>query len=318
MNPIIVPSDPIRAVFTEDVVRRWRTARPTESLRDRLFALSASGPMPNDPDMVENVRFGRARKAAWDVYLEAAFACGLLAEPHGEDLMARLRDTNDDNFRGAMAECLAAWFLAGKLRLNVSARPTGKDDRPLELLVGVPGGDVHVEVKAPLREADYDAGARWVDDSDILARCLQDASKKFKNDARNLVMMVGRLTIPGNAHRRFFSKAFYADQRWAVSVDKETGEPVSSRIEYLPDGLFLKKWGNEGVRHTKVSGVLWVEESIKPYRFLGRDRCSIAFHDALVMHNPNAQCALPEEPWGDCPQFVRRGDDLLWTDGHRV
>jgi hypothetical protein len=43
-----------------------------------------------------------------------------------------------------------------------------------------------------------------------------------------------------------------------------------------------------------------------------------AEHDALMMHNPNALHPLPDEPWGDCPQLVPRGNAMEWTDGQRV
>ena len=58
----------------------------------------------------------------------------------------RLTSVEDDQFRSAISECLAAWYFRGMLGLPTSARPTGNRNRPLELLVKIPEGDMHVEV----------------------------------------------------------------------------------------------------------------------------------------------------------------------------
>ncbi len=321
MRPTLAGSRDLRAIFTEEVMDRLAGATQTDALAYRRVVLTASGPLPSDPWDAEDVMRWRGQRAAWEVYLDAAFACGLFDEPHGRDLVERLTHVDDGQFRSGMAECLAAWYFAGKLRLPTSARPTGNNDRPLELLVTLPDGDLHVEVKAPLREPVVDGRAHSVDDSDILESCLAKAASQFRKDARNLLFLAGRLTLPIMRHRRFLSKAFYADQAYVFRVNRETGEPVGEgRVEYLPTGRFLKQWGNEqGPRHTRVGGVLFVEENIRQYRSpFGRDWKFLAFHDALMMHNPNALHPLPEEPWRECPQLVQRGDVIEWTDGHRV
>jgi hypothetical protein len=314
-------SDPLRAIFTDVVMERLAAAPQTQSLKWRRLVLTASGPMPSDRWDAEMVMRARGQKAAWDVYLDAAFACGLFDEPYARDLVERLTHVDDAQFRSGMAECLAAWYFMGKLRLPTSARPTGNNERPLELLVKLPDGDVHVEVKSPLREPIVDGRGHWFDDSDILESCLARASSQFRKDARNLLFLTGRLTLPIMSQRRFLSKAFYADQALVFHINRETGDPVGKgRVEYLPTGRFLKQWGEEeGPRHTRVGGVLFVEENLREYRSpFGRDWRVLAFHDALMMHNPNALLPLPEEPWGDCPQMVSRGDAIEWTDGHSV
>lgn len=225
---------------------------------------------------------------------------------------------DDDQFRSGMAECLAAWYFMGKLRLPTSARPTGNNDRPLELLVTLPDGDLCVEVKSPFREPGK--GFQWVDDSDILESCLASASKQFRKDARNLLFLTGRLTFPIMTQRWCLSKAFYADQAYVVRFDRETGDMVDpGGVEYVPSGRFLKEWGKEGPRHTRVSGVLFVEENLRQYRApYARGWKVLAFHDALVMHNPNALHRLPEDLWGDTPQLLQRAGEILWTDGYQV
>lgn len=38
----------------------------------------------------------------------------------------------------------------------------------------------------------------------------------------------------------------------------------------------------------------------------------------FVLHNPHAPVQIPQEPWGNCPQLVRDGDNIRWTDGGPV
>lgn len=311
--------DTMKAIFTEGVMRRLARATQTMSLQWRRLVLTASGPTPSDWSDVDLILRARAQRAAWEAYIDAARAVGLLDPPHDRDLVQRLTSVDDDQFRSAIAECLAAWYFGGKLGLPTSARPTGNRNRPLELLVKIPEGDMHVEVKSPLVEPICDGVARSFDDSGILEDRLAKAASQFGTDAMNLLFLTGRLTLPIMDCRRFLSKAFYADQRMVFPINRRSGEPAGPmRVEYTPDGRFLKNWGDQGPRHTRVSGVLFVEEHIRDRPTIGRERLRMVFHDALMMHNPNAVRPLPEDVWGDCPQLVRRGDELLWTDGHRV
>lgn len=312
-----IPTDALRAIFSREVMAQLAAQPQSERLAERLRILNASRPLPSDRNSVRRVKWLLAHRVAWDAYVEGAFHCGLFDGKHGEDLRARLADHNQENFRAALAECEAAWFLACHLQLSVSARPAGRASRPLDLLVALPGGDVNVEVKSPFREPQLGGG--WVDDSDILERCLADASKQFDEGRRNLLLLVGRLTLPIEDHRRFFSKAFYADQHIAIRFDSDTGEQIGHpNMQYTPNGKFLKQWGKEGTRHKRVSGVLFVQETFRVFESMGGEWKFFADHDALMMHNPHAALPLPEEPWGHYPQFVRRGDELLWTDGHEV
>jgi hypothetical protein len=128
------------------------------------------------------------------VYLLAAFACGLFEDPHGADLRARLTGSDDENFRSAMSECLAAWYLAGRLRLRVEPRPEGRPGHPLEFVIKLSSGDINVEVKAPYRQITDDAW--WGDDADLLQSVLRNANKQFEAGARNLLVIVPELRSP--------------------------------------------------------------------------------------------------------------------------
>src|SRR5262245_1769980 len=182
-------TDVLQAIFTDEVIARLGTARRTDSLAYRVAAITLVQPAGHHVPWLD------AQRSAWNGYLRAADSCGLLADPHGRDLVARLTHVRDVQFRPEMAACQAASYLGVKLGLDVAARPRGKRASELELLVKLPDGDVHVEVKSPLRLGIADGVARELDDSDILDRCLADASKQLREDARNLVMLVGRLTL---------------------------------------------------------------------------------------------------------------------------
>ncbi len=300
----VSPADPLRVLFTDDLIERLKSAPRTDSLTYRVAVITLVQPAGL------HVPWLGAQTSAWTAYLDAAIACGLLADPYGMDLTTRLTHVDDDQFRSAMAECQAAWYLSKKLGLDVSARPLGRGASELELLVRLPDGDVHVEVKSPLRTPICDGIARHLDDSDILDSRLADASRKFKKGTMNLVMLVGKLTLGVHA-RRFFVKAFYAAEK--LVIIRETGE---SRVEYDHTGRFLKVWpGEEGPRHTRVGGVLFVQENLRSSMTADGEEVHRADNDALMMHNPHALRPLPEEPWGDCPQMVSRDDGIKWTDG---
>ena len=124
------PIDVLRDVFTPEVRQAWQ-AKPTDELIDRLIVLCDCGPYPSDPFAAYDLRCWRARKAAWEAYLFTAFACGMFEGDRGKDLRARLRSRNADDFRAAVAECQACWFLAGKMKLSVAPSAVGGEARTL-------------------------------------------------------------------------------------------------------------------------------------------------------------------------------------------
>ncbi len=130
-------------VFTDEVIARLKGAPRTDSLVYRVAVVTGVPPAGcHIPSL-------SAQRIAWSKYVDAARACGMFEAPHGKDLTTRLAHVDDDQFRSAMAECQAAWYLSSKLGLSVSARPRGKGTSVLELLVTLPDGDVLVEVKSP-------------------------------------------------------------------------------------------------------------------------------------------------------------------------
>jgi hypothetical protein len=99
----MVPAEPLWNVFTREVIANLRQIRsPSQRLQTRLRILDAGGlnPSPLNCEL-------RAYKAAWEVYLTAAFAIGLFDGPYGVELRARLTGIDDDNFFSAIATTVA-------------------------------------------------------------------------------------------------------------------------------------------------------------------------------------------------------------------
>ena len=104
-----VPNDQLRSIFTPDVIRRLqkRLSQPfrhedeRERLLTRLNILTVRGEISRStPGHIQHaVKVWRAYKAAWDTYLHAAYACGLLSGKNGVDIIGRLTDTDNDNFQ---------------------------------------------------------------------------------------------------------------------------------------------------------------------------------------------------------------------------
>ncbi len=112
-------------VFDSTTVERLRQM----SAFDRCEVLTARGSATSDPGVDRKVRVLRARRAAWETYLDSADACGLL----DVDLLARLRGRDDDDFRGAIAECLSAWVLSTCLGYRLTPRPAGRGTHRLDM-----------------------------------------------------------------------------------------------------------------------------------------------------------------------------------------
>jgi hypothetical protein len=185
----MVPTEPLWDVFTPKVIADLQQARsPSERLRTRLAILHAGGlnPSPLNQHL-------RAFKAAWEAYLTAAFEIGLFGGQHGADLRARLTGIDDDNFFSAISECFAAWYLAGRRRLELRPRPAGRGKHCLEFSIKCDSGDINVEVKAPYRP--LTDKFFWGDDSDLLEGALIEANRQFAKGQRNLLVVHPRVRL---------------------------------------------------------------------------------------------------------------------------
>jgi len=349
-----VPSDAIRNVFTPSVMSLFRRAKnPTETLRWRLNVLDACGPMPEDGWLAAWVPGWRAQKAAWEAYLTAAFVCGLFEGKACDNLRTRLTDVRDDQFRGAMAECLACWFLRC-LGHTVSCGPNGKGNSLLDLQVLATGVNFAVEVKAPHREFLTPTTPGDVS-ADKISSSLHRASKQFAKDRANVLVLAPSLIVSMTKERDSLLRALYWDSEWRWTVDgskEKSAHASNGRVVSRPTGKFLQTGGGklkpDGLpAHRRISAVLCLEEVFceklpHPIRMIpcgptdaGARKNAIrdfalhreaycgprnAFwisHRAVVLHNPYAYRPIAESVFAELPQFVPRGNEMEWTDGYR-
>jgi hypothetical protein len=234
----MMPLEPLLDVFTPDVLTKLQQNRsPSDRLQTRFAILHSGGLNPNPRN-----RELRAFKAAWEAYLTAAFAIGLFNGRHGAELRARLTDTDDNNFSSAMSECFAAWYLAGRRRLTLEPRPSGRGAHCLEFAIKHDGGDIKVEVKAPYRAVTENFF--WGDDSDLLEGALKEANKQLSKGQRNLLVLHPRLrlSIFPEFSRGPIERAFIGEEVVRIPLNTATGGPASPAYgAFNQNGRLLKQ-----------------------------------------------------------------------------
>ncbi len=354
-----IPRDTLKDVFTPKVITAWRGCqKSSDLLKFRLNVLEACGPYPHDQIKADRLRSFRAQKAAWEAYLDAAFACGMFEGDKGKDIRARLTRTGDDGFRSAMAECEACWFLAGRMGFKVDPDAPGRKGKNLEMRIFSDQGDTGIEVKAPFRarpepHPGESAVARCGGDSDKISECIKTASKQFNDDCPNILVIIPNLRNTLFGHRRDLLKAAYGESKLTFQVNRETGEGRPMEVKFFPEGKFLntKRPGGRLIKHDgfpahrRVSVILCIEERIEerypmpdPFALLPEETLSQIWplwekarklhfspdnrkwveHNVLVLHNPYAYHQLPEKMWDEFPQFLSVNGEMMWTDGYKI
>ena len=351
---IRIPGEPLRAVFTPDVLRTWSVvSKPSDALVHRLNVLNASGPSPADAEKSYSMKRRRAIRAAWEVYLEASFACGMFEGERGTELRARLIGIDDDGFRSAIAECMTCWFLAGRMRFQVHGLAQGRGAKMLDMLAVLPDGEAGVEVKAPFRERPVGTTSWFGNDAGKIRQCLETAEKQLSKDTPNIVVIAPSLRTPMFADRRVLVQAIYGESVIVLDYNTEKGRMENERLEFSPRGKFLNRKRPDGKllkpdgfpAYQRVSAVLCIEEHIRETHPFPADECVLASiadrergelirlvekkrklycgganqlwmeHNVLLLHNPYSYHAISEELWSEFPQLVPRGDHMEWTDG---
>jgi hypothetical protein len=240
-------------------------------------------------------------------------------------MIQRLTGTHDDNFRSAMAECMACWFLGGKLRLKVSPRPGGAPGKIPDLRIERDEGPITVEVKAPHDDPlPWDYSGSIGDDSEMMASALDEANKQFAHGTANVLFLTPTPKYFGML-RRGLLRAFLGKTQIVVPLELDpTTRPAPSYTAFSQDGRFLRRWGGKP-RFTRVSAVVCVSEGYwdpQAYRALGDTpvfpQTICVEHEWYVVHNPHCPCPVPQDIWGPCPQLVRVGDAMLWTDNEPI
>jgi len=314
-----VPADPLRELLSPQVLADLKSpTSPSDALAYRISVIESDTTPPASPSERECLRWRQAQRVAWNSYLSAAFACRLFDGDAGADLRSRLTGRGDDNFRSAMAECMACCFLSRRLNLSVSPRPRGKGAHQLEFMVNTPDGDISVEVKSPHREEPNDISVG--DDADMLARCLRDANRQFARGQKNLLLLVPQLRTPVYGCRHQLVRAFLGEHKFTMLLNAQTGERIRDvELEFFPEGKFLETKLASGKQikpdgsppFTRVSAVLCVEEALVG-QGIGAGPLRIECK-ALVLHNPCADRPIAPRVFGDCVQLDYA--TAKWTDG---
>ena len=209
------------------------------------------------PGRWKMVAYYRAFRAAWEAYFDAAIAIKLFEGNSKNDLNCRLRGTDEDTFRGAVAECFAAWFLAGPQKLDLSPRPKTPNSRVPDFSISHLGTRIFVEVKAKHRDIPQGEWSGF--DDDALQDALTAAVKQFPKGEQNLLVVVP--TLRGARLYNFHTpliRAFYGEEKITFQLGKRS-EPTASnpQVIFVPNGKLLNhvKAGNFP-GNTRVSAVL--------------------------------------------------------------
>jgi hypothetical protein len=331
-------------IFDEATLKQLRKVRaaPKGKVAYRISALTASPPA-SQMDQFEAYDHKKlvARRDAWREYVDAAERVGLV----DVDLRERLRSPNVDQFYAAMGECYAAWFFSERLGCELRPRPPGHKG-PLEFSAKRDGVECDVEVKASAVDP---PGQQWSgDDAEVLMADIRDATDQLRKDRCNIVVLVPHLRRSVHDDRNQFLRAVVGQPAWQVVVRTDTGEPGGSGPTFKFDGLMTRGAGGKNAdgsprqAHTRIGAVLCLEERVHHSKTCevdleetARDTKAMAkaLYDLtmakyaddnvvsvdrcpIVVHNPAAEKPIAESFFGaDVPQFVRRGDVLLWSDG---
>lgn len=351
-SPEEVTSDSLELAFPRALLPTllpkagWAADHP---LRRRYEVLTASGPYPSDPHLRWKVMALRAEKAALEAYLDAARATDVL----DDEVLGRLRGSDADGYRSAVAECMACWFFAAKLGMRVGSKPDGRRGRRLDLsaVSELTGDELHVEVKAP--SVEIPPNRHWSgNDSAVLVQCLRAANDQFDEGRANVLVVAPQFRTPIFIERDQLVEAFIGQPVAVVAValgDEPAPEP---EVVFRPDGHLVRPGkttpaGREP-RFTRVSAVVTIEDVLAEkqhaskftpeqihetsdrgdnriiaevfWEHLARrrrdDHAAWVEHRAFVVHNPFAKTPIDEAVFQSLPQLVRRGSEMRWTDGY--
>lgn len=300
----------LAALFTDDVLARLRRERqPTGYLRGRLNILEAPD-QDDSPDESQGLHaWRRAQRNSWNDYVAAISQHGLL----DDDLRSRLTGIDDSHFRGAMAECMVAWLLAEELRLPTQARPPGRKASILDFGVAITDGLIKVETKSPFVEMRRN-GFGAFDYRPVVAGTLFDANKQFEKNQANVLVIAPLSDNPFLTARDLYVRAFIGENRFVMDFDPTRGRAVGpARAEFFANGQLVRLWPDTP-RYTRVGAVVGLRERIIED---GGDLPYVR-RSWFVLHNPHAQVPISTELWGNCPQLVRDGDSMRWTDGSAI
>jgi len=196
---------------------------------------------------------------------------------------------DDDNFRSAIAECAACWYLAGVRRFAVKPEGKGSGSHKPDLALSLPDGDIAVEVKSPFNEA-----SEAYDHSAPIAACLDQANKQFRKDAPNILCLVPAMTPRIFETRHFLVKAFNGREE----TSEKTGQPsffFGTATSDSPSRCDLRHLDSEalGVRCLLGLEVLVRLDLVLQCQLSIIDESSIS-HDLIFCRNLLLEIACPK------------------------
>ncbi len=190
---------------------RMHTFSGYDPIDERALILNAK---PSDPLLY-------AMRLQWDEYLSALPAAG----HHPARMMFATKDPSQ--FRGALAECMAAWFLVEKLGLRVVALAPSKRPDP-DLVAYFENEPVFVEVKSLV--VPPHASASHV--TDRIVQRIDDALPQLSGVA--VIFLAMRLPRSLEEERQTIVAAL----RRALGPQVSAVLAVEERIEVTPAGFF--------------------------------------------------------------------------------
>jgi hypothetical protein len=341
IGTIVPPTDALRELIPEETRRKWRKKGGAQ-LIERIQVLESSGPLPSDECEQQRMWQLRAQKAAWEMYLSTAYSCSLFCADRAADLVARLRSPDESDFRSAIAECLACWFFAGKLRLPFGPNCKGRGAKTLDMKIWLNSTAIGVEVKAPF--AARPASGGWFgDESEKIQQAIDSANRQFCDGSPNILVLVPELRRAIFQSRDDLVKACYGQRVIAGELNTSTGQIENVRSEFLRDGRLLNTALPSGKRlkpdglpgGRRISSIICIEQLLArrdDFYFssassLGDNLAIIAReaarerpeswieHSVLVAHNPWAHYPIGPTHFSQFPQFARTTDsEMRWTD----
>ena len=193
---MVTPTDLVQWAFPDQVHQMWSNAE-MEQVRQMIVARPLA---PEEEYSAGQIR-ALAQRVATHSYLRYSYDLGLFKGREGRELLARLRANDPHSHRGAMAECVAAWWLGSVLRYELVPRPRGVGGKVLEFEIPR-RSPIFVEVKAPYRPMRFESGEVFIKDPmdtdhmGAIVTCLGDAHQQFHPEGVNLVVLVPSLDWP--------------------------------------------------------------------------------------------------------------------------
>lgn len=229
-----------------------------------------------------------------------------------QELVSRLRGTHDDHFRGAMAECLVAWYFMTRRRMKVVPHPEDSASKNVDLAIHSAGSVVYGEVKAPFVPV---VNRIWSGgEQDRVLKLLQKAAAQCKPGRSNLVILVPVVRSPIFSNRFQILNPTIGEHVIHIPIRYDGNPPLPPRPGFNQTGKLAKLLPGPGgvftTDLTRISALMSIEETLVAGT-TSRIRLS---HNVVVIHNPFAQNPIPRTFFGRVPQLVRKGGIMRWTD----